>query len=278
MTTNDDKAGREYWESAWSGRSLPPRFDPDAPTLTACVDRTVDRFLRDATDGLDPRATAVVEVGCGASTILPFLAVRHGFRVAGLDYSPEGAAQSRALLARDGVAGEVHVADPFALPEALVGAFDVAWSNGLVEHFADTAGCVRAIAKLVRPGGRVVTMIPNMAGAVGRAQRYLDRAVYDAHVPLDREALAAAHEGAGLQVRRCDYLHSVNFGVVNAARARGVVRRAVQRALVDASRAVWRYESLAGELPAGRRFAPYVGCVAVAPPSDAEPGGEVPVR
>ena len=262
MVTPDDKAGQGYWETEWSSRALPPRFDPDSTRLSACVDRSIDGFFAAAWEGLDTRAATLVEVGCGASAILPFLALRYGFRVAGIDYSPEGVTQSKALLARDGVTGEVHQCDLFAPPAALVGAFDVAWSNGLVEHFSDTAACVAAIARLVKPGGRAVTMIPNLAGLAGPVQRFLDRAVYDAHVPLDREALREAHVAAGLRVRRCDYVHSVNFGVCNGSRARGALRRLVHRTLVDASRAVWQYESLARPLTPGRALAPHIACVA----------------
>ncbi len=271
MSEPADKAGQSYWDGAWRGRPLPPPFDPESPTLTACVDRAIDRYLKAAWAHLDPRASSFLEVGCGASGILPWVGRRYGFSVAGLDYSPDGIAQSEALLAREGVRGDVRLGDLFAPPDDMLGRYDVVFSNGLVEHFADTAGCVRAVARFARPGGRVVTLVPNLAGAIGSVQKLLDRSVYDVHVPLDREALRDAHAAAGLDVRSATYLVSVNFGVTNTARLapspRRAVARAAQRVLVDLSRLVWVVESFAGELPAGRALSPYVAVVAAVPSS-----------
>lgn len=265
MAERDDKAGQAYWDGAWRDRPLPPRFDPDATHLTACVDRGFERFFQRAFAGV-PREGSLVEVGCGASVLLPYFGRRFGFSLAGVDYSPDGVEQSRALLAREGVEGDVRQGDLFAPPDDLLGRFDVVFSLGLVEHFTDAPGCLRALARLARPGGRVVTVIPNLAGAIGAVQKVLDRSVYDVHVPHDRESLREAHAAAGLTVTSAEYLLAMNFGVLNVSRLRpsprALLARAAMRVLVDASRAVWRYESLAGELTPRRGLSPYVCVVA----------------
>ena len=267
-----DRAGKDYWHASWSREALPPRIDLASPNLSACVDRGIvaglDAGLRDV-----PRGARFLEVGSGHSAWLPFAARHWGFAVTGLDYAPLGVETSRAILARDAVEGEVVLADMFEPPASLRGAFDVVFSNGVVEHFDDTARAVAAMRDLARPGGLVLTMIPNVAGAVGLATRTLSRAVYDAHVPLTREALAGAHERAGLRVERCDYLLSTNFGVVDLGARRALplelLRRGAMRALVDASRLVWVLESKLGPAPTTRLFSPLVLCVARRPAEDA---------
>lgn len=269
MTDRDDKAGRDYWDGAWRDRPLPPRFDPDATNLTACVDREFERFFRRAFRDIRTESASLVEVGCGASVILPYLGRRFGFALTGIDYSPDGVEQSRALLARESVAGDVREGDLFAPPDELRERFDVVFSLGLVEHFTDAPRCLRALAALARPGGSLVTIIPNLAGSIGAVQKLLDRSVYDVHVPHDRESLRAAHAAAGLRVRSAEYLLAVNFGVLNISRLapspRALVARATMRALVDLSRAVWRYESVAGPLTPSRKFSPYIAVVAEVP-------------
>jgi len=263
-----DRAGKDYWHASWSREALPPRIEPEATNLSACVERDIVRAIDAAVSDV-PRGARFLEVGSGHSAWLPLAARRWGLRVTGVDYAPLGVETSRAMLAREGVDGDVVLADMFQPPDELIGAFDVVFSNGVVEHFDDTAHAVSALRRFARPGGVVVTLIPNVTGAVGFATKVLARKVYDAHVPLTREALGSAHERAGLRVERCDYLLSTNFGVVNLGDRRALpfelVRRGVMRALVDASRLTWLLESRLGPAPATKLFSPLVLCVARRP-------------
>jgi SAM-dependent methyltransferase len=61
------------------------------------------------------------------------------------------------VLDAAGVPGEIVCADLFAPPPHLLAQFDVVVSFGVVEHFDDTAACVAACARLVKPGGLMVT-------------------------------------------------------------------------------------------------------------------------
>lgn len=268
MTENPrDLAGRTYWDDVWDGKALPPPMRPEDDRLGAWVDRRFHDFFTEAFAGLRGPAVRLCEVGCGCSVWLPYFARAFGFTVEGIDYSPPGVAQSQAILRREGVDGKVHLADLFAPDPALLGGADVVVSNGVVEHFQDTAQALRAKAALARPGGLVVTVIPNMVGAVGRAQRWLDPEVFAAHVPLDVERLRDAHVAAGLTVLRCAYHVATNFGACNASRLPpGLsLKGLAHRGLVDASRLVWQLERRVGPLPAGRRFAGYVVAVAARP-------------
>ena len=263
-----DRAGKDYWQASWTREALPPRIDPESPNLSACVERSIaarfDDIVRDV-----PRGASFLEVGSGHSAWLPFAATRWGFRVTGIDYTTLGVETSLAMLAREKVVGDVVLADMFHPPDALRSSFDVVFSNGVIEHFEDTSHAVSALRDLVRPGGLVITMIPNVTGSVGLATKVLSRKVYDAHVPLTREDLRAGHERAGLEIVSCEYLLSTNFGVVDLGeRARfpgELFRRAALRLLVDTSRLVWLIESKTRPAPATKAFSPLVLCVARRP-------------
>ena len=91
--------------------------------------------------------------------------------------------------------------------------FDVVVSFGLIEHFEDTVSIVRAASRFLKPGGMLITNIPNMTGLIGYLQRILNKPVYDVHKLLDQHMLRNSHECAGLEVIECEYFLTSHFGV-----------------------------------------------------------------
>ena len=269
--TEGDLAGREFWEDVWADSELPPRVRTDG---TSARDDAfiveLDRALADYTG-----AKRVVEVGCARSVWLSHLASSHGLEVSGLDYSPEGCELCRRVLARDGVEGDVRCADLFAPPDDFVRAFDVGISFGVVEHFERTRDAVAAVANLVTPGGIVVTEVPNLAGLAGAVLRRANPTLYAAHRVLDRAALRRAHEDAGLEVLRCDYVMSTGFSAVTVqpSQTSGVSAKFWPRAVSALHRLsdlVRRIERRTGTFPRTRVLAPFVWCVARVPVTEAE--------
>lgn len=265
-----DKAGRDHWDACWEAEPPPVLADPFVPGAGNRVWRRFHEYLRDRLGPLGGGDRKLIEIGCARSIFLPFVARELGFSVSGLDYSEIGCRQTEAMLAGLGIPGEITCGDLFDPPEHLRGAFDVATSFGVVEHFLDTAACLKAVATLVKPGGHVLTVIPNMSGAVGWAQRGLSRAVYDIHVPLTREMLRRAHEDAGLEVLECEYFLFSNFGVCNLVGAKSrspryQLKRVALAGLGLFSRAVWEVEERVGDLPTNRWTSPYLVVLARRP-------------
>jgi 2-polyprenyl-6-hydroxyphenyl methylase/3-demethylubiquinone-9 3-methyltransferase len=190
------------------------------------------RFLPDA-----DAAPAVLELGCGASRWMPYLAVRHGCRVTGLDYEPGAAELARANLRGAGVEGQVLCRDAFASRgnEDLTDRFDLVYSWGLLEHFADVVSCLRAICRYLRPGGVMLTTVPNLQGVNWALQRLGDLSVLQTHVIYDAARLRERHEEAGLQTLAWGYAGFYN-GFVSALSPRTPPwRRRVHRALCRSS-------------------------------------------
>ncbi len=129
----------------------------------------------------------ILELGCGAGQGARFLRTR-GARAVGCDVSGGQLAQSRLLDARTGVTVPVVQADVQRLPFA-DGAFDLVVSAfGAVPFVADSAGVMREVARVLRPGGRFVFSAthptrwafpddPGPAGLTVR-QSYFDRTPY----------------------------------------------------------------------------------------------------
>lgn len=262
-----DRAGQAYWDETWERDRLPPAVDPTRPELGNFVTRAFHELF-DRTFPADRQGRRLLEVGCARSRWLPYFALHHGFDVSGLDYSPGGCAQARLMLERAGIEGRIEEADMFNPPDDMVGSFDVVVSFGLVEHFTDTTAAHAALARFLRPGGVMVTVVPNMSGSVvGLLQRLLNRPVFDVHELIDRRRLAAANVGAGLDLDWCRYFLAVNLNVVNIASWQNARRRlAVMRFLSGLSKVAWAIERRGVRLPTNRFTSPYIVAVAHARP------------
>lgn len=266
-----DKAGATYWNRTWSESALNTIADPDNPTRGYLPDRVFHGIFHRYLDAEGTDNKRLIEIGCGNSGWLPYFYRRFGIRVTGIDYAEQGCEMSRAIFERDQVPGEVIKGDLFDPPTDHLTTYDYVFSFGVVEHFEDTAASVRAMARFLKPGGVMVTIIPNMNGVIGAAQKYLNRPVYDIHIPLDREDLYQAHSEAGLNVQECRYVVPYHFGVPNLngldADARSTkIKTWILRKLRKFQSSLWkRYENRNWFQNPGKGSASYVICIARMP-------------
>lgn len=271
MTNSPDRAPRSFWDKQWTNERVPRPVDPRDNSARNSLRLAFHAYFSRHFDRFRGRADVeLLEAGCARSIWLPYFSREFGFEVSGIDYSETGCQKSREILAAQNVAGRVLEENIFAPSPDLVGRFDVVVSFGLIEHFEDSAGAVRALAAYLKPGGTMITNIPNMRGTVGLVQRLFNRAVYDQHIPHTTATLAAAHEAAGLRIQDCSYFLSTGYNVVNFQRPDrggsvsplGALAKAL---LTSLSVAIWVLEKPFGGLPVSRAFSPYVHCAAVKP-------------
>ena len=266
MEGNDPlaKVPYRYWDEMWSIDALPTPLDFSSGVRVKPCSRHIRDFVTTHVEPLGP-APAVVEVGCGGSVWLPYFRKVLGWRAAGVDYSRSGCALARRVLDRAGVDVPVYCCDLLApLPE-LLGAFDAVVSFGVVEHFVPTSRVIGALARFVRPGGVVVTTVPNLAGWLGALQKRLNRRIYELHVPLTPQLISQAHEEAGLEVLEARYVSTADFYVAipgDNAEGSAFGARATLKAMRFMSKVLWLAENLSCPVPPTARLSPYVGCAA----------------
>jgi 2-polyprenyl-3-methyl-5-hydroxy-6-metoxy-1,4-benzoquinol methylase len=89
-----------------------------------------------------------------------------GAEASGLDYSPTGIAQTRAVFNKLGLTATLRCEDVFnhAFPKNY---FDVVHSGGLIEHFEDAREIVRIHVELLKPGGVALITVPHFGGFYG---------------------------------------------------------------------------------------------------------------
>ena len=103
------------------------------------------------------RGSRLLEIGCGMGTDLLQFA-RGGARCVGVDLTPRSVEITRHRFALYGVDGAFMLADGERLPFAS-GSFDVVYSNGVLHHTPDTAGAIREVHRVLRPGGTAKVML-----------------------------------------------------------------------------------------------------------------------
>lgn len=214
---------------------------------------------------LGPRSR-VLEIGCGQSMWLPYLAREFGCRVFGLDIEPYAAELARANLAGAGVTGEILCRDAFDANRNrdLLGKFGLIYSMGVMEHFDDAAERLSTLSGYLRPGGRILTTVPNLQGINWVMQRFASLERLRMHVVYDAKQLADVHARAGLEVLAAGYAGFCD-GFVSAADAQtSPWRRMIHARLslaINMTGAAWATAWGERWTPEMKWIAPHVFCI-----------------
>jgi 2-polyprenyl-6-hydroxyphenyl methylase/3-demethylubiquinone-9 3-methyltransferase len=184
-----------YWDQHWATTARADRY-ADLRWLRGNYAYVVlDDLLRRVLP-VDP-ARSLIELGSGPGRWLVYFHRTFGYRVTGCDDSPVSCDIARATLGAAGVDGTILDRDFFAL----TGAYDVVFSAGVIEHFEDPAQPLAAFARLLRPGGLLVTSVPNLGGLNGLYHRALKPETFTTHRRITLGELRRWHGALGLQER-----------------------------------------------------------------------------
>ena len=249
---------KTYWDKNYARKV-------DAKKLSMDDFRTFPNrqlFSRIQSVGLDKGH--VLEVGAGGSKWIPFLAEKYPeTQFTGIDYSETGCEMLRDLAKRGCYTNIEVICSDFFSASNQFGRFDVLYSLGVVEHFEDLDKVLTELRRFLKAGGYAINFIPNMAGIIGTLTRIFDPDVYAMHNPHDRESFVRGHREAGFEVVEAGYICSSNFGVLASCfTEQEGLSWSVYKFLTRVSKMIWFLESKTIELPASRRFSPYIYTIA----------------
>lgn len=259
-----DMAGREFWESTWSLKKGPGQFNPRNYSHQR-FHVLFHRHLRDRS------GQTFLEVGCAQSSWLPYVNRMFGCRATGIDYSPTGCRMALQLLEEAGVPGEVHERDLFAGIGDLERMADILFSLGFIEHFEDTVGTLVRMRSLIRPGGIIITVIPNFSGWLGRVQERVNPEVYRMHIVMDAMELERVHREAGFRTIEVGYFGSIATEVAKYPVVCPLRLRFLRKVLKKITKACWMIFRLIDRHPETKRFSPYIVYVGRLPEQTAAP-------
>ena len=258
-----DKAGKEYWDNTWKGNAIPKGVNPRHGGLPNYINRRFHEYFYQIFSNMNTQGKKVLEIGCARSIWLSYFSKEFCFNVCGIDYSQIGCQRAMQILSNEGVKGEIICSDFFSPPESMIEGFDAVISFGVVEHFQDTVECIAAFSKFLKPGGLLITNVPNLCGLNGLIQKIINRSIFDIHTPLDKKDLICAHEVNGLRIISCDYFLFMNLGVLNIENLKGSLFYKVARLRSWVNEVVWIIERVIPALKPNRWSSPYINCVAV---------------
>ena len=187
--------------NAYAGRRL--GYPNSEKWLPRQVSRLVPLLPRQSQSGLYSRFYLpwvrdgrLLEIGCGSGAQLEGMA-RAGWDARGIDFDPQAAAAARAR-GLDIMVGDVRELE---LPEA---SFDAIVMAHVLEHVFDPIGFLAECGRLLKPGGRLVSITPN-ADSLGhrifrRAWRGLEPPRHI--VVYTPDGLRVACARAGLSIER----------------------------------------------------------------------------
>ena len=143
-----------------------------------------------------------LDVGCGAGLLAEPLA-RMGSKVTAVDAAPELIAAAKAHAEGAGLAIDYRAVGV----EALGGAFDLVTAMEVIEHVAEPAAFVAALAARLAPGGLLILSTPNrtawsklltitLAEGIGR----IPKGTHDYDKFIDPDAMRGLLAKAGLEV------------------------------------------------------------------------------
>jgi cyclopropane fatty-acyl-phospholipid synthase-like methyltransferase len=166
-----------FYEAVWGGSLHAGLWSgpADGASLAQAQERMTDLFMDRA--ALAP-GQRLLDVGCGAGAPAARAVRQRACRAVGVSVSRAQLARGGALARESDLAGRLAfvMSEALALPFA-GGAFDAAWAMESIFHVAERAGALREIARVLRPGGRLVLSDLVELRPLDRRQRGVTRAL-----------------------------------------------------------------------------------------------------
>jgi len=143
-----------------------------------------------------PAGGRLLELGCACGFLL-VAARERGFAVQGVEMSAWASAYARDTYGLDVKTGAIEALN---LPAAT---YDVVVLADVIEHLIDPRDTVRHIHRLLRPGGRLLLLTPDVGSAVARVLRARWWGLLDDHYfYFSRQTLARFLEQEGFAIER----------------------------------------------------------------------------
>ena len=188
-----------YWTTLWDGQQHKVRH----LRWAYVANRQLSELFQRALSGFKhPR---LIELGCADSLWLPYLAKNYEGECYGIDFSELGCQLAQRNLALAGAEGTILCDDIFTYAKTHNAEFDFVYSMGLIEHFTAPQSVVEKMSALLKPGGTMLTVTPNLRGMYTPIARIASPKLLATHRVIPPIALAEMLQNAGFHVTEFGY-------------------------------------------------------------------------
>ena len=204
-----DLAEKKHWDYVYANlnTNLSIGWQPDDYNSLVLEDILIKSLI-------DTSTKSILEIGCGNSTWLPYLAKKTKAKITGIDYSEEGCLLLQKKLALENLDGTVLCNDIFKIPLENIICNDFVYSLGVVEHFIDLKEVVSQFSKFVEQGGRLFTEVPNLFSIHGILCWIYQPALLKKHKLVTKNQLMKAYKANGFTEIKCHYAGLFSMSIV----------------------------------------------------------------
>jgi len=149
------------------------------------------------------KAKTIFELGCGASQIL-LLAAKKGLEVSGIDFNKESIDSLFVYLQNKRTkVGKLICQDIYKYDcTPLSNQYDIVISSGFIEHFSNPTEVIRKWQIILKPGGKMICMIPNFLSINAEILKKYDLDSWKRHKIITPKQLDEMHVIVGLEVNK----------------------------------------------------------------------------
>ncbi len=188
-----------YWTTLWDAQQHKVRH---LRWIYVANRQLADLFHRALSGFKQP---TLIELGCADSLWLPYLSQRYESDCYGVDFSALGCQLAERNLALAGAKGTIICEDLFTYVKEQHAAFDFVYSMGLIEHFSDPRAILEEMYHLLKPGGTMLTIAPNLRGMYTPIARVASPKLLATHNVIPPKHLATRLHAAGFDVTAYGY-------------------------------------------------------------------------
>lgn len=226
-------SSKQHWEAVNARERISSRFEKGffSSPIPAIFNGITDTFF------VADSSKKIIEIGCAPGHKLVQFAARYGYEPYGVEYTAPGADAARKTFMRHHISPEnIFFKDFFDVDFQRMhrNAFDIVMSFGFIEHFHDPRSVLAAHMNMLKPGGLLLIMVPNIRGIYYPLLRFLALHVLAMHniEIMKKKVFRNLFQSLGVHELFCDYYGLLNFGLLQA---HGFWRSALVRCL-------WRFQ------------------------------------
>lgn len=160
---NQKLTGKEYWEDIYQQNFLLLNIVSNSRFFQSyyhfAFQNILSRFIK------TPSHQSVIEIGCAPGNYLIKFHRFFGLVPFGVEYAPKGFYETVQNFQRNGLPEKnIILADFFdeQFQKENCEKYDIVFSAGFIEHFSDPLDVLKKQFNLIRPGGLLICLIPNV--------------------------------------------------------------------------------------------------------------------